>query len=317
MTIRRPRPAFTLIELLVVMGIMVVIATLGFLFLPNLNRNKGVPNATTQLEGWIRLSRSQALRNGAPRGIRLIDDGGGHVTSLQYIEQPEPVAPRGPTVALIVSTSPPAGYVGTWPTYPYPPGSSTTALLSKNWNDDPLNPQVSAGDFLELTGSPNVVAMITGVSGGTLTLDRVIDGTDAAPLTLTDGFRVVRSPRPLQGEPLLQMHKDAYIDLTYGSPCPTNLAPAAETNGFANVADWSPTKNLDILFTSSGQVANAPTGQIMLCVRHVDRDTGGSGSDRLLVIIYTRTGKITAVDWNDVPGTDPFVLGRDGKSSGL
>ena len=75
MTKRNPRrTGFTLIELLIVIGIIVIIATLGFLFMPNLNKNRGVPNATTQVEGWFNLSKQQALRDKKPHGIRLLAD---------------------------------------------------------------------------------------------------------------------------------------------------------------------------------------------------------------------------------------------------
>src|SRR5580765_6177849 len=93
----KPRRGFTLLELLVVMGIIIVVASLAILFLPNLDRHKGVPNATTQLHGWVNLSKQHALRDHAPRGIRLIYDPSNptRCTSLQYIEQPEPLAPGG------------------------------------------------------------------------------------------------------------------------------------------------------------------------------------------------------------------------------
>src|SRR5262245_15189806 len=96
----RRRPGFTLIELLIVIGIIILLAALGFLLVPNLDRNKGVPNGATQLQGRINLSKQQALRDKSPRGIRLIHDGNGRCRSLQYIEQPEPIAPRAPGVYL-------------------------------------------------------------------------------------------------------------------------------------------------------------------------------------------------------------------------
>src|SRR5262245_35315516 len=114
----KPRRGFTLLELLVVMGIIIVIASLVIMFLPNLDRHKGVPNATTQLHGWVNLSKQHALRDHAPRGIRLlIEDPTSpnlHCTSLQYIEQPEPFAPRGNGVNVVYT---PITFVTTGLTY--------------------------------------------------------------------------------------------------------------------------------------------------------------------------------------------------------
>src|SRR5687767_8354941 len=99
MTLRhRTRTAFTLMEMLVVIGIILVIATIGLYLVPKLDRHKGVPNAVAQFHGWINLSKQHALRDQAPRGLRLIHDGDGRCTSAVYIEQPDPVAPQGPGV---------------------------------------------------------------------------------------------------------------------------------------------------------------------------------------------------------------------------
>jgi hypothetical protein len=68
---------------------------------------------------------------------------------------------------------------------------------------------------------------------------------------------------------------------------------------------------VDILFNSSGFVGNAPTGQLILTLRHIDRP-----DEIVLLTIYTRTGKITAHP-AELMGGDPFVLTRDGKSSGF
>lgn len=343
----RPRPAFTLIELLIVIGLIVLLASLAAMFLPNLDRNKGVPNATTQLEGWIRLGRNQALRDAVPTGIRLIQDPNNptRANAIQYIVQPEPIAPRGTVtqngvpmrIAVLITTpaNPP-----TLPPYPLlSPASAILVLLDpttgqpvSSWNwDDAQTPQIFPGDFFELTASPNVVARITAGPGPSplfpqaprcmITLDRGIDGTDVAPLILTDGFRIIRAPRPLAGEPLLQMHRDVFIDLTWCYPCPIQLTDingnAVNTgsppygNGVTYFQQWGPSGPMDVLFNSSGNVASAPTGQLILCVQHVDRP-----NDRLFVVIQTRTGKVTAVNWADF-GNDPYAFARDGRGSGL
>ncbi|MBO0698294.1 MAG: hypothetical protein J2P46_07875 [Zavarzinella sp.] len=355
----RPRLAFTLIELLIVIGLIVLLASLAAMFLPNLDRNKGVPNATTQLEGWIRIGRNEALRDAAPRGVRLIQDPNNpnRANAIQYIEQPDPIAPRGTVVvnnavmriALMISTPNP-NPTGP-PPYPNPmPATATLVLLdpttgqpTAGWNwDDPQNPQIFPGDFLELTASPNLVARIPAPNPPLvpnpnpgpspipqfasaprcqITLDRAVDGTDVAPLILTEGFRIIRAPRPLAGEPLLQMHRDVFIDLTWCYPCPIQLTdvngnpvPSGSPpygNGVTYFQPWGPSGPMDILFNSSGTVASAPTGQLILCVQHVDRP-----NDRLFVVIQTRTGKVTAVNWADF-GNDPYAFARDGRGSGL
>ena len=159
---------------------------------------------------------------------------------------------------------------------------------------------VQPGDFFELTVAPYGVYQIATVNGPnnsvlTLVSGKSIDGTDTSMVKLSDGFRVIRSPRPLVGEPLVQMHKDVYIDLN------TSVIPPS----------FNGSGNLDILFNSAGQVACSPVGQIFLVIQHSERP-----NDKLIVVIYTRTGKVTAVNWYDT-GPDPYAFARDGSSSGL
>jgi prepilin-type N-terminal cleavage/methylation domain-containing protein len=346
----RRRPGFTLIELMIVIGIMVVLATLGFLFLPNLDRNKGVPNAVAQLTGWINLSKAQALRDHRPHGIRFIQDPNNptRCTAIQYIEQPDAVAPRGPGITLELTTpnpNPNPNPLNQW--------STATLKVGPPGNANPINWDggVDAGDFLELTGGPNGLFQIRAVlpSGGAprsvLLLDDMVVGTEPPPsppgppnqqryINMTTGFRVIRAPRPLAGEAPVQLHRDVYIDLMNCYPCPLNLGPPVNPSGapYGNAATqyiaggWGPTNNglldpsqsppnppnnIDLMFNSSGFVASAPTGMLILTVRHVDRP-----NDALLVCVYTRTGKVTTHVVNDV-GLDPYSEVRKGTNPGL
>jgi len=145
---------------------------------------------------------------------------------------------------------------------------------------------------------------------------------------MTTGFRVIRAPRPLAGEPMVQLHRDVFIDLANCYPYPLNPAvppnaPAGNTYTGYVPGGWGPLNNglplnsplgsntIDLLFNSSGVVASSPTGQLILAVRHIDRPT-----DMLLISINGRTGKITVHSVVDIPGQDPYGFTRDGRSSG-
>ena len=329
MHIRR-RSGMTLIELLVVIVLILILAGLGLRFIPNLNKNKGVPNAVTQIEGWVNLSKQQALRDHRPHGVRLIHDGDGRCTSLQYIEQPDPVAPRGPGLSLWLHRD-----VNPMTMLPTGPTKATLVQQTTMGVDNPTPWEgVEIGDFLELSFEVTGTSLVTNIAGGTLTLDRPVEGSEfavlppsGAPIVMRNGFKVIRSPRPLVGEPMLQVHRDVYIDLAASYPCPINWAIPAPFTGYSVNASWGPkpiplaeqkappgvdVNHIDILFNSSGVVANAPTGQYILTVRHIDRP-----NDVLLVCVYTRTGKITAHSADVDSGGNPYTFTRDGKNPGF
>ncbi|HVK10181.1 MAG TPA: prepilin-type N-terminal cleavage/methylation domain-containing protein [Gemmataceae bacterium] len=330
----RSRRGFTLIELLVAIGIGLVLVGLAIAFLPHLDRHKGVPNGITQLQGWLNLSKMQALRDKAPRGVRLIHDGTGKVTQLVYIEQPDPIAPGGPYVEAWAEPQAPNQI-------PLPAGTTASNSKVTLYNVQnlaapiPLNWEgADIGDYFQITTSPPIVARITNITGpptaprSVLFLDRPVPGNENnIPLRLTSGYRVIRTPRPLSGEPALQLHKDIYIDLAYSFPCPVNpqnfpQMPALDTwnysTAWGTVPDGTPPGpggsnfHIDILFNSYGTVANAPTGYYGIFVRHIDR-----ADEKAALVIYTRTGKISAITPSDGDISGPYAFARDGKNPGL
>src|SRR5436309_2213860 len=88
----RPRAGFTLVELLVAIGLLLILMTLAVLIIPSINNAQQSTQAGTQLQQWLEIAKQSAMRDRAPRGIRLLRGQGGlnpqQVTDLEFLEQP-------------------------------------------------------------------------------------------------------------------------------------------------------------------------------------------------------------------------------------
>jgi prepilin-type N-terminal cleavage/methylation domain-containing protein len=87
---RAHRPAFTLIELLVVVGMILVLTTIVLAINIGTSDQRRVQRGAEQLQGWLLIAKQRAIRDRAPRGLRLNVSGSNQVTELVYIERPEP-----------------------------------------------------------------------------------------------------------------------------------------------------------------------------------------------------------------------------------
>lgn len=319
--IRNPqsRRAFTLIELLVVIAIIVTLAGITLLFLPKQEARLAAKGAE-QLQTFIASARSRALRDQAPRGVRLIADSAGNFRSAQLLETPEPIAPVDP---LTLPPNPSAGgagynqYLGLNPGLTPALQTNPAAALVKQFGY-PLQGVVSQGDFLEIT------------AGGTGSIHRIVNvGADSAtgtpvslasapplvasstspayqpPNQLPNNYRYIRQPRPLMGEPPLQLPNTVYI-------MPNAASGAA--SGSLNIPTSYPDSNnnyyYDIIFSPSGQVINATGGRIVLWLTD-----DNNVSVPTLLTIYTHTGGVAAHPLAP-PGSNPYQYTMDGRSSG-
>jgi prepilin-type N-terminal cleavage/methylation domain-containing protein len=88
------RTGFTLIELMVVMAIIAFLAATVMLVAPSVLDKDRARDAATQLQGALQNARVRAMRDGLPRGVRLLIDGASQgsmfttASSYQYIEVP-------------------------------------------------------------------------------------------------------------------------------------------------------------------------------------------------------------------------------------
>jgi type II secretory pathway pseudopilin PulG len=305
-----------MVEILVVMALIVALAVLLVAISPRFVEDQRVSRGADQLQGWILVAKSQAFRDNAPRGIRLVRDPNNPntVRGFIYIERPEDLAglpdPTGnkaqdhnhiqvpaPSLLPAVAGAPPESYV----------------FLPK-WD---VTSMVRSGDWFKLVfdAPPYNLHRISdvtydAVNGGTVLRLAAADGSPS-PMTLSPiapvsdtPFLIMRQPQPLTGEMPLSLPRDVIVDLdpkTVG----TSVLPGAGAPD-----------ELDIMFDNRGAVtgSNASGGKVILRVRAADRPT--DYGVQLFVVIFIKTGLISAHPVNLDPA-DPYKFTRDGKDSGM
>jgi hypothetical protein len=150
---------------------------------------------------------------------------------------------------------------------------------------------------------------------------------------VTYKFAFQAAPRPLLGEPMLQLAGNTIIDWRVASATnpPTTTGVTLDASG----------QFFDILFNPSGQVMYNPNGIICLWVHDPDKaphpredpNTPGTWNDyagfnaageQSLVTVYVRSGLIATHPVvppqnaaSPIAGYDPYQFAKDGMNSGL
>ena len=298
----RNRTGFTLIEMLVVIGIMLVIAGLIALLMPNWAQRGRVNSAAVQVQQWFLVAKQMAVLDQAPRGVRLLPDPNNPnlLTKLQYIKQPEDFA---------------GGQISTFP-------GDTSVVQIENvsldlFGGNPSNPNVwliQPGDHVQIGGS-GMVRQIKPLNPADPTYSSIIRSGGKYSLDLkspfiypvdppTSAFKIIRGPR-IMGEEALDLANDIAIDLS------TNDKPYAASYGGSITRNGNnSTDPVDIMFAPNGAVmGNWSRPKIIFWVRDTTFDTEFEG-DPSLVVIYTRTGLIDSfeIDERTINRNDPFSI---------
>jgi prepilin-type N-terminal cleavage/methylation domain-containing protein len=292
MTTRQRRTGFTLIELLVVITIIGVLASLTLAFLPGVFAQARESSGASQLQGWLNISRQRALRDQAPRGLRLWlgKNVATQVTDCQYIEQPDDYATGfawtsgdGQVDVNFVGTSLLNGYSNAPANQPF-------------WNVQP-------GDYLEVLGT-GLMHKITSISSdATLTVATPITYQlpNAKPNNNVSNYRILRTPRT-SGEETLTLPSSIVVDVQ------TNLVTFAGLPGSA--LPPLGTGFVDVLFSPNGDVispgVNAQT--INLWVRDADK-TYPYGGDPTIIAVFTKSGLVASYPVAQNAG-NPYLLVR-------
>jgi prepilin-type N-terminal cleavage/methylation domain-containing protein len=326
------REAFTLVELLVATMLLVVLASLALLIIPSLNQGQQTPKAATQLQQWIEIAKQRAVKDRAPRGVRLVytlpPGNQMQVTQLEFIELPDPytlhakVDPFSRILQPSIASVTAAGNGGLKDVVTFSPSGTKTLTGGFSVQDSNLWP-VQVGDYIELAG---VVYRIKSVDGPLqLRLGppppQIALPTDLPPIGVsTSNYKIIRQPRPVPDE-IMQMPANIIIDLTprlIGGPVSNNPPRGAldlpVPIGGTSPNTWPP---LDILFAPDGRVIPAVGGtnlaaydRIILWVR--DTTVPDGQNDPTLVIIYPRTGLIAAQPVDTDPG-NPYSFTTTGQ----
>jgi prepilin-type N-terminal cleavage/methylation domain-containing protein len=316
------RGGFTLIELLVVIALIAMLATLTIAFLPNAASSEREARAAVELQGWLNIAKQKALRDQAPRGLRLwvvappgavvigITPILGGVTDCQYIEQPDDFGPPGSLVQSALPNNSPAamqayanhGYTptnclqfnGADLTNGFAPQVGTTIPNGTDPNEKFWT--VQPGDYIEINGG-GLVYQIVQIGVPNNPAGDPAHGNSAfvkiyppAPLPVgaTTNYRIIRAPRPVGEEPL-KLPEGTLIDLG------TNAA-------HGNPLPWSdPNRTfVDILFSPSGQVISrgVTTDKINLWVRAPSNEAIHAADEfrgaPTIVSVFVNTGFVGA-----------------------
>ncbi len=305
---RTSRDGTTLLELLVVIGIMLVLIGLSAAILPALRQKHNSTKAAGQMQGWLSIAKQTAIRDRAPRGVRLIraslnpaDPEYNLVRSVQYVEVPDP----GRFSPLQTGVVQPFLIISQNAANDFDNYTVVVSSTSSTWDTVGALP----GDFLMISKNNNAntyffeIQSFTGPLTANLTARSGLQGLLTPPSMMQpkytgspeSEFMVIRRARPLVGEKALQLAANTAIDLRYCAIA----KPQTSTPPFTMYAQLSlplclnsgyegGQACLDILFSADGEMLGTVTDKIVLCVTP---DAGKAGGPTLIAI-YARTGAI-------------------------
>jgi type II secretory pathway pseudopilin PulG len=330
---RQQRMGMTLVELIVVITIILMVAALAAAFMPRFQDRQNISRGVDLMSQWLLTAKQRARRDGLVTGLRFITDPNDpSANALQlpmavYVQQPEPITggnPPGSTPPSGVVVNPVSGVclsvenqTGPWrATF-----ANVDFFNGSGPGSDPTLWIVQQGDFLDLRSSG--VHSITGPTVNSSppapfpppapgTSNALLLGTGTPfgltatpPCQPTYNYRILRMPRELTGEPILQLPGNIVVDMNSGFSfnVPLRTLPTTPT----------PTSVYEILFSPDGSVVGPGVsgGKIILWVRdptNADVNLGG------LVCVQARTGFISSYDI--FPG-NPYQFADEGRDSGL
>jgi type II secretory pathway pseudopilin PulG len=330
--------------MLVVVGIVAGLAALTVLLFPRLQDSQRSTKAADLVQQQLFVAKQMALRDQQPRGVRFVSSAGvrtGPFDQLQLVEQPAAYS-----LGLVQNpiTMPNQG----WP-QDLGPGTGNTGWFLIQVIPDPLagtpdfsNNTVQAGDLLDLSAA-NDQYTIVGQPGQFGAMHLIMNVQPAPPgqpqllwiltqpqIKYTGSpfnfyYRILRSPRPLTGEAVVNLPRTAAGNIGMAVDSPFTAYPNANpTQGSLIPQDTD--SSYQVMFDPSGKVlrASGSQGKVVLWVKNFDPDNKWV-ADEILIAVYTRNGLITSqpVNLNGNLTTPPnrpdypYFFVTDGATSGM
>jgi len=343
------RAAFTLIELLVVIFIILVIAVLAAAAYPDISASVRAASGADRLQSWLLNAKMRAKRDARPTGVRLVTFNPSGIftfsSQLMYVQQPD-------DFALMLSPGPPVQW-SRCTGLSLPGASPVTATVTGNLKGIQYGAlateesfDVQPGDYFELYGGGPVrqitpgsaIVYNAGPNTTTLTFNPppfpttpIMGASTSPPVPTTSAtgagpnYRIIRQPRPLPGEPLLNFPDGIGIDLTSTGPTTAYSNPPSRTN-MKDANGNNVSAYFEIIFSPTGAVIGSGSykfynDQIFLWVRDLstlDVSTDKQIGRPTIIAIQTRSGFIAAfpVAPTNV-SADPYFYAKNARSSGI
>jgi len=318
------RAGFTLIELLVVMSVIVVLASIALVVVPDVMTQDRTTDGATMVRQQLMIAKARATRDGRPRGVRFMigldatnpaKSNALWVTELQYVEQPDPIpTPTGSFIEFVYTLNG-SGQVTNRECYLTNLGGATSDVVAQIGNSIGIGlyptlriPALNLYVPIVLVGGTDVARgtmqgrLLTLGAGGDAAVAAVVG---AGTFLRVDVFSLQPLALPLLGEPTVPLPRNICVDLASGTP------------------RWTATDDAVLLFSPGGQVLNRGEGQINLWVRDYTKNGGNpsayggasyqQGGEQQVVNLKTKTGGLGVfpVSWSG----DPFEFARKAATS--
>jgi prepilin-type N-terminal cleavage/methylation domain-containing protein len=286
--VSRRRLGFTLTELLVVIFILAVIAGLFAYFMPGFDQHSRASQGANSLANQLLLVRQNALRDQAPRGLRLFVDSNNpqFITSFQYLEQPDDFT--GGQISSVANDATKLQFTG-------------VDLYGGFGPNDPTVWPVQPGDYIQVNNvglmhqinrnpDPTKYAVTDIVQTGAMTFQVQLVSALTIPITTPQSnYKIVRKPR-LQGDEPITLPFSVGIDWTTNQTYGKLPMPLLNAQG-------QPTGDpIDIMFAPSGAVMNyAGVDKMYFWVRDDSYSNPFDGNPSL-VVLYIPTGLTAGYD---------------------